>query len=724
MNFKITLSISFICFSLSTAIAQYCQSEHRLPIAGEIAVEKPGYYGLSGATYIVTNDINSDRSAIFLGKDITLDLNGYSITYADGNYEHIPNCSFEEGLKDWDISKAPSATIEDTRVHVFIGDKILSLAAGEEIVSQYILLPVTNRSYFAMCGVTKMEMQVSVYVEDINGIQIKCITKYSDSTLVSCPVEARSPRMGGGFVYAHLTGLATGKYRIKVKAVTDCLIDYIDIRPSMDVGIGIVEDTHPTGHNDHLYNRTHSAFFDYTADVQRKIPIAEIPVVTGTGSVVIRNGIIRNATPGMLSWGIQSTAEDVSIILDNVKIESSGINSTAVDVPQATITHCTFDVNNPFIINRHGAEFYAVDLRGEKPSEVSFNEFYGGQGCLVFKGNFSSIHHNYFVNRQTVTNHYSVMAMGDSSEIFENRFEPEIGSGIEIYVHRGIQVFNNLFRIVAAPPTCEYGHEDYSTSAIRIADYVARPGSSEGCFGNKIYNNKFYITGRDYPDYPDYIPMAWAVFYSATAGENYIFGNEIEVNDLNPGAKNETSAFYIGGSAVGGQFSQNRIKTNVPAAWVASRYGGAKDTRIFDNLITKSTDAGSDFKPFRMGWIEWKGCVAENIQFESNDITGAPFEIDATEQPHSYSVYWTLTVCVTEKNGNPVASEKVIIQDRNGARVKELVTPEKGTITVSLPEYYFTRQEKHYSSPYLVLAGKNKLIVNLDHNLEVIIPVK
>ncbi len=178
----------------------------------------------------------------------------------------------------------------------------------------------------------------------------------------------------------------------------------------------------------------------------------------GNGTVTIKNGVIKNASRGILSWGIQSTAGDVRIILDNLKFITSGINTTAVDVPHATITNCRFEIESPFIINRHGSEFYGVDLRGEKASEVSFSEFYGGQGCLVFKGKHSIIHHNHFVNRQTVTNHYSVMAMGDSSMVFENRFEPEIGSGLEIFRHKHIEIFNNLFRINAAPPSCEY-HE-------------------------------------------------------------------------------------------------------------------------------------------------------------------------------------------------------------------------------------------------------------------------
>ncbi|MBK7713708.1 MAG: hypothetical protein IPJ37_24405 [Bacteroidales bacterium] len=561
----------------------------------------------------------------------------------------------------------------------------------------------------------------SVYVEDSSQKSVSCVTEYADSALVNCPVTSRSPRLGGGFVYAHLNRMPAGKYRIRIKAETDCLVDYIDIRPAMDVGIGIIDETHPMGHNDHLYERAHCAFFDYTTDVKRHTPLPGLPVARGKGSVTIRNGIIRNATPGILSWGIQSTAEDVMVILDNIKVLASGINSTAVDVPQAVITHSSFDVDNPFIINRHGAEFYAVDLRGSKPSEVSGSEFFGGQGCLSFKGDFSKIHHNFFANRQMVTNHYSIMAMGDSSFIFENRIIPEVGSGIEIFVHRGIEIFNNDIRITASPPTCEYGHEEYSTTAIRIADYNAKPGDPGGCFGNKVYNNRISVTGIDFPEFTDYIPMAWAMFYSSSAGDNFIFNNDIGVNDKTLGLKNEASAFYIGGGAVGGQFYDNRITSNVPAVWVASRYGGARDTRIFRNQITRSPSAGIDFKPIRMGWKGWNGCVAENIRFESNIVTGDTFGIDATDQIHSYSVLWTLTVKVVDKDGKVLGNVPVRIFDKNGNEVLNSKTPDDGTIQVQLTEYSFSTPEIVYSSPYKVIVDKKITEVKLDKNSEITI---
>ncbi len=716
------LYLLVICLSSTKVPAQYTQHEHKKPTAGVIPVSKPGSYAVPGATYMLVNDISSPRSAIFLGNDVTLDLNGHSITFADTCYEHIPNFSFEEGAIGWDLTKAPSAKTVGTRVHVFAGDKMLSLSKGEIIASPYINLPLANRSYIAMCGVAKPNMEVSVYVEDCQGKSIICNTAYRDGEKQSCPVEKRSPRLGGGFVFAHLNGLKAGRYRIVVKAETDCLVDHIDIRPAMDVGIGIVEKTDAMGHNDHFYERTHSAFFDYTKDAALSAPVAGIPMATGKGTVTIKNGIIKNGTLGAISWGIQSTAEDVMVVLDNVKILNSGINATAADLLQAAITNCTFDVKNPFIINRHGSEFYAVDLCGKQPSEVSGCEFYGGQGGLAFKGDFSKIHHNYFVNRQTVTNHYSIMAMGDSSAVYGNILKPETGSGIEVYVHRGMEIFNNEIYIEAAPPTSEYGHEEYSVTAVRIADYNAKPGSPNGSFGNKVYNNKIYVMGKDYPNYPDYIPMAWAIFYSASGGDNYIFGNEIHVKELTPGMKNETSAFYIGGGVIGGHFFNNRITTNIYSMWVACRYGGDKDSKIYNNTIIKSPEAKTGFQPVRMGWAERKDCVAQNIEFRSNRFEGFGFGVDATKQTHSYSVWWTLKIKVTDKDGAAAKTEVRII-DKNGKEALCQQTNEQGLIEVELQEYSVNEKGQTNLSPYTVIVGKKKEKVNLCKNTSISISI-
>ncbi|MBS1610609.1 MAG: carboxypeptidase regulatory-like domain-containing protein [Bacteroidetes bacterium] len=709
---------------------------HRLPKANEIPISKPGSYAEAGATYILTKNITSPASTIFLGKDVTLDLNGYTIKYADANYQHIYNSGFEEGVNGWNISKAPGAKVVNTKdVHVFIGKKILSLKAGDEITSPYVNLSLANRSYFAMCGVTGFDykdmhgdlnnqMKVSVYVEDEHGNEVRCITKYSDTTMVSCPVENKAPRLGGGFVYAHLNHLPAGKYRVRVKAITDCFVDEIDIRPAMDVGIGIVEKTYAKGHYDHLFNSEFAAFFDYTKDVSSGTPVESVPGIQGEGNIVIKNGVIESGSVGIVSWGIQSTAKDVKIILENLKIKTSGINAIAADIPQATITHCSFEVDNPFIINRHYANFYAVDLRGDAPSEVSYCDFNGGQGCLSFMGNKSSIHHNHFVNRQMITNHYSIMAMGDSSKIFENNIEPETGSGIEIYVHRHIEIFNNIFNIKTSPPTCEYGHEEYSTAAVRMADYRAKPGSKSACFGNKVYGNKIFITANGYPDARRYTPMCWGIYYSASGGDNDIFGNEIVINKTDLSSKALTAAFYICGGieGFGGRFYNNRITTNVPAAWVASFYGGTINTKIYSNTIIKSATANAAFKPFKMGWTnDCTECIAKNIEFRSNNIENAKFEVDASNQDHSYTVYWTLTVKVTDANRNAVKNADITIRDKNNNVVLQTKTDANGHLQTELREYEVNGKERKFSSPYIITTGSMEKKVELNRDTEIIL---
>jgi hypothetical protein len=734
--FKMKYKLSQICLAgfISTILScpgltgQYTPSGHRTPGLGEIPVTGPGNYGIPGATYVLVNDISSPRSAVFLGKDVTLDLNGYKITFADGNYGHVTNYGFEEGLKGWDITKAPGARIMDTeKTHAFIGKKLMSLKAGDELISDFVYLPVGGRSYCAICGVTgsyyndmggdlSKDMRVSVYVDDEEGREIRCTTRYSDSTSVSCPVINRSTRLGGGFVFAHLSNLPAGRYRIRVKAENDCLVDEIDIRPSMDAGVCIVGRTHPMGHYDHLYDRSHSAFFDYTADISEGKPVAGIPVVRGSGTVTIKNGTIINGTKGFLSWGVQSTAASTRIILDNVEISSSGINCIAVDVEQATISRCSFKVDNPFIINRHGAEFYAVDLRGGQASEVSFSSFLGGQGCLSFKGDFSKVHHNHFINRQTVTNHYSIMAMGDSSLIFSNHIEPEIGSGIEIYVHRGIEIFNNEFHISAAPPSCEY-NEHLSTNGIRIADYGAKRGAVNGCYGNRIYNNRFFISGKKYKEYPDYIPMASAFFYSASGGDNEVFGNQIYIDQKDPDTDAEAFAFYIGNSN-GGLIYNNTIISNVSPVWVGSSYGRAENTILKGNIIARSPGTTNSFKPVRMGSKEQPDYVALGTRFMSNVFKEIEFGADETDQKHKYSVFWTLRVNLQDRSGKPLGNNEIVISDRNGKEVFRQNTDSNGNLEAELAEFIKEGDLITYFSPYRITSGKKKMDVELTKNTE------
>lgn len=729
-----TITLPILLIFTSCCLAQYQPLDHRKITGKEIAVTSPGSYAESGNTYVLANDISSTTSAIFLGKDVILDLNGYTIKFADAKYGHIPNSGFEEGLKGWDVSKAPTAKVVNTEdVHVFLGKKLLSLQAGDEVTSPYVNLPIANRSYFAMCGITGHyyhdmvkypddEMTVSVYVEDAKGKEVACLTEYGDGIRQSCPVEGKKPRLGGGFVYAHLTNLPPGKYRVRIKADTDCLVDEIDIRPAMDVGISIIEHTTPLAHYDHVVMESYPpvipAFYDFTEDMATGKPLSSLPQVEGAGTITIKNGVIEGGTKGIQSWGIQSSSDDVTIILENVNIKTRGISSGAADIARASIDNCRFDVEMPFLIQRH-VGLCAVILRGENASEVANSAFYGGQGCLSVRGKNSLVHDNIFVNDQVVTNHYSIMGIGEGSRIYNNRFEPRQGSGI--YVSRHTEVFDNIFKIETSPPTCEYGREEYSTAAIRLGDYHAHPGSPNASVGNRIHDNKIYITANNYPNPEEYIPMAWAVFYSSRGGENYVYDNEIVVNKVEPSSKVQTAAFYICGGPeyFGGQFYDNRITTNVPAAWIATMYGAASNSRLSNNIIVPLN--GTGFKTFRIGSLASEAYVARNVEFRSNVVVNGKFEIDATDQDHVYSVYWTLKVKIVDVDGNPVKNAALTIHDNSGSVALQTKTDDEAEMAVELPEYHVNGKEKKILSPYEIELGGIKMKVELEGNRDVVI---
>ncbi len=107
------------------------------------------------------------------------------------------------------------------------------------------------------------------------------------------------------------------------------------------------------------------------------------------------------------------------------------------------------------------------------------------------------------------------------------------------------------------------------------------------------------------------------------------------------------------------------------------------------------------------------------MEFRSNDIQGAKFDIETTDQDHSYSVYWTLSIKVADKKGKPAKNADVTILDKNNAIVLQTKTDEYGSLQTELQEYAVTGKEKKFLSPYTVSAGGCEKKVELNKNMEI-----
>jgi len=124
-----------------------------------------------------------------------------------------------------------------------------------------------------------------------------------------------------------------------------------------------------------------------------------------------------------------------------------------------------------------------------------------------------------------------------------------------------------------------------------------------------------------------------------------------------------------------------------------------------------------DFQPFRIGWEHPKYfTTAKDIVFNSNELVGFDFGVSATDRPHTYSVWWTLKIVVTDNKGQKIAGSDVQIVDKDGKEVIRAKTNEQGALVTELEEYSVEGKEKVYSSPYTVVVGKTKEKVTLNQN--------
>ena len=197
------------------------------------------------------------------------------------------------------------------------------------------------------------------------------------------------------------------------------------------------------------------------------------------------------------------------------------------------------------------------------------------------------------------------------------------------------------------------------------------------------------------------------------------------IEHTDPGSKALASGFFITGGTegFGGNFYNNRITTNVPAAWVAGKYGGTVNTKIYNNTIIKAPNAPAYFKVIRMGFDGCGDCLAKNVAFRSNTIVNDTFAIDKSKQQHSYSVYWKLTVNISDRKGKPVPGAEIMISGGNG-QITRKKSDEEGRLEIDLCAYTVDGERKIVYTPYTVQIGKEKKQVVLNKDTELFLLVR
>ncbi len=113
---KIVLNILVTAFALAVAgFSQNAKADVNTIIATPANVTTCGTLNQASGTYVLQNDVSSAGSCFnIIAPNITLDLNGHTVTYDNNTPIIIPNGSFEDGTgslaNEWDFSQAPNTT--------------------------------------------------------------------------------------------------------------------------------------------------------------------------------------------------------------------------------------------------------------------------------------------------------------------------------------------------------------------------------------------------------------------------------------------------------------------------------------------------------------------------------------------------------------------------------------------------------------------------------------
>src|SRR3989338_5342676 len=669
-----------------------------------IEIDKCGFYNYRNAYLLLNKSISDPMSCLFLGGNITLDLNVYSVKYLDGNYEHVNNYDFENwtynGNKyipdSWDVSLAPNAIRKNTINELpLIGNYLIYVPARETIVSDWVYLPVANRTYRGMIVERRIGSWghiVNISVEDSRG-NIVCKRSIQGS-------------QAGSAAFCNFNISNSGNYRLRITTNYTHYFDYGDIVPALDVGIGSFKYYTVVGG---CYNDGGSCYSpDYIGKYQG----------VSYSNITIVNGDIESGFDCMRTYGVHMASLG-KINVDNIKINTKGIAAKIFSSSyKSEIKNSEFYNYMPWVIDRGDVGEVSINLGSN--SVFLNNIVVGGQGLINPSGTNITISGNLLRNSQTVTNHYAINSYGDSNiSVYNNIFDPISGSGILISTGcKDWRVFNNTFNVKAQVCDAEYIDGSFSTNAIRMTDYNKAIGSSKGSYGNYVYNNTFNITGKYYSNYPDCIPIANGIFYSVGAGNNYIENNTFYVYNTN--VSSMAYAFYIGRSNNGGIWRNNYVKSNEAIGWISNIYGLASNSVIENNVFEKEDDTlirsnkCKGYTNFKFGYC--CGLYARNISFINNYYINTNISQNCyysnIKDPYSFLYKWHLNVFVRD-SGIPISDSKITAKSNLGEEIIGY-TNENGFLKLVLTDFNqsgtmaYNRGTEYYTyhNPYNITVSK------------------
>ncbi len=608
--------------------------------------------------YVLQNDATAETGAFVINaNDITLDLNGHTVTY--DTYQNfprplgLPNPGFEQGAgdvpSDWDISRAPHAKRWRTSRRALLDGWYLEIEeppdSGEEIVSGWAWLP-TSTAAAAMfipsfqagdwyCAVPPpcYAPILNISVEREDGVLV-----YSWAGNVSYPNEN-----------IFTTGPTASQYRVHWivqewrgpanKWHHNMSFDQLDLRPRNNWGV-------------YLYARS---------------------------NILVRNGRILQGR-GNSTRGHAVYSSGSSLIIDSIRALAAGMEAAGFYLNYAkstAILHSEAESDSPSVFNRHqlSAPVMIPNTIAGFSGGVFFNntvrsgKAWGGI-YLSHTRNFDSlIAYNNVTSNSVITNHHAInLYNANGTRVFNNLIVADPGEGLQV-VGGNISVHDNNISLLSQAPNPEYGK--YAKDGIRLKDWVGT------CAGNRVDGNailgigdfdEYYLEG-----YPDNGTLVVGLAIGCHGEGNVVSNNTVSVRLVDAG--NVAVGLEPASWRANTRYINNTLESNSVNIMLGS-YGSYSAVMINSTLLSNTLIKGQNsINYYTLSSGTSGGSRVSNIHLiDTALLSGASLNLSSVwmgnlPTAYEYFVDWHLDLEVVDPLGAPVDGAQIAIYDARGGPV-------------------------------------------------------
>ncbi|MGL4943422.1 MAG: hypothetical protein ACRC46_09560 [Thermoguttaceae bacterium] len=618
-------------------------------------ISTPYLLSKHGATYRLQSDIVARRTAFVVGADnITLDLQGYTITYAAGPPQTpvVVNPSFEEPLtQGWDTRAAPNAFRDDKPIRLptkkneatcasgkaSLGWKLPLAAATESILSDQIVLTggytysLSMRVYDWISGWRDTDPIACVRIELVDAMTLQPIrvtNNSSDTTERPAMAECRKATELGAFFWGDVFRLkndATVRIRISVQPTDPKLTGTIHID---DVSLVVAN----------YYGVAFGTVWDdpFYPDSPRTKSLPS--------RFRIKNGnVMQSPNAGFNGDAIVFTSNPRSFSsVESITSRVCGINSQNFCGGGGDyLHHNTFDDTTLAVSSRHQQEGGNVHLKNNTGRNlVELNTIRGGcqYGVNISgDGDTNEIVENAISNNAVITQGYNIGVSSQAALIHHNTIQTENGNGIMVSGWNNTIADNSVS--IQSLPNQEYGFQQ-ACKAVEL----------------RMAGNTLLARNTIHALMTDNSIDAHALTFRECLSGNRIEGNEIVAESRSPNRRGAAMRFYCDASCnaiiYDNQFVSNTLmmmvddgcsggatfwrnvwtpsetkKDVVTAGWYCDDPTnlGMQLGRFFDNVI-------GDNKPLHWERAAIGSNAAEVVSFESGRSTPVRV-VDGKNQP-------------------------------------------------------------------------------------------